>query len=186
MLKKMRKLNPFKPLFTCKKCSHQWQPKRNYMSKVCPKCQSPDWNRPKPKNNISKNKFKNNVPIRPMETPVQKRLFDSVFCKAGKFAVPLIFSLTGVEDSLLIGKAFVNSFEESLKEYETTKDVDEAVITGIKSFFKNYIVDKAETSTINNISPYKNDNIEFEAILNGTTSMSIVYAFMEIPDLYEI
>ena len=47
----MRKLNPIKPLLMCKRCGHQWQPKKNYISKVCPKCQSPDWNRPKLKNN---------------------------------------------------------------------------------------------------------------------------------------
>lgn len=125
----------------------------------------------------TKNSY-NNTLIRPLLP--QKQTLELVFCKAGTFAVPLMFSLTGLEDSLLIGKACVSSFEDSLKTYRITKNVDNAVICGIKSFVKNYSLDKAEINIMNDVLLHKNDtDKEFEAILEGTISISTVYALME-------
>jgi len=47
----MRKYNQNKPLLRCLRCNHQWQPIKIYISKVCPKCKSPDWRKPEIKKN---------------------------------------------------------------------------------------------------------------------------------------
>lgn len=97
-----------------------------------------------------------------------------LFSRVGMFAARIMFPFA--EDSLLIGKAFVESFEDSMKEYTETKNVDEAVISGIKSFVKNYTLNKAETII----------NSEFEASLKGTISMSTAYAISNSLELADI
>ena len=34
-------------LFTCGRCFHSWQPRRPGAPRVCPKCKSPYWNKPR-------------------------------------------------------------------------------------------------------------------------------------------
>ena len=38
--------------YRCERCSHEWLPRKEKEPKVCPKCKSPYWDRPrrKPKN----------------------------------------------------------------------------------------------------------------------------------------
>jgi len=42
----MKRLNLNKPIITCSRCGNNWNP-RKYRPKECPKCKSPDWNKPK-------------------------------------------------------------------------------------------------------------------------------------------
>ncbi len=39
--------------YFCERCNHKWIPRGNEEPRVCPKCKSPYWNRPK-KNKIKK------------------------------------------------------------------------------------------------------------------------------------
>ena len=36
--------------YECERCSHQWVPRDDKPPKVCPKCKSPYWDRPRKKN----------------------------------------------------------------------------------------------------------------------------------------
>lgn len=38
----------------CKRCTHEWFPKRTTKPKVCPKCKSPYWNRERTKKKARK------------------------------------------------------------------------------------------------------------------------------------
>ena len=33
--------------FRCERCGHEWVPRRDEEPRVCPKCKSPYWNRPR-------------------------------------------------------------------------------------------------------------------------------------------
>ena len=41
--------------YKCERCTHQWYPRNKSNPKVCPKCKSPYWDRPKQKHGLSKN-----------------------------------------------------------------------------------------------------------------------------------
>lgn len=34
-------------IYTCLRCSHDWQPRKDKIPKVCPKCHSPYWREPR-------------------------------------------------------------------------------------------------------------------------------------------
>ena len=44
------------PTLNCLRCGHEWIPNRPVEPKVCPKCNSPYWNKPKVKQSGPKNK----------------------------------------------------------------------------------------------------------------------------------
>lgn len=100
--------------------------------------------------------------------------------RAGRFAVPFVFSLAGVDDPLIVAQAGLNSFEDSRKIYKKTGNIDDAVISGVKSFVKNYIIYKAESYIANDFSLLKDDDdSKYEAALKGTIMMTSLYAVME-------
>lgn len=33
--------------FVCERCGHKWVPRENEIPRVCPKCKSPYWNKPR-------------------------------------------------------------------------------------------------------------------------------------------
>jgi uncharacterized CHY-type Zn-finger protein len=33
--------------FVCERCNHKWVPREDEMPKVCPKCKSPYWDKPR-------------------------------------------------------------------------------------------------------------------------------------------
>jgi predicted Zn-ribbon and HTH transcriptional regulator len=35
--------------YVCERCGHKWVPRHNVEPKVCPKCKSPYWNKPRKK-----------------------------------------------------------------------------------------------------------------------------------------
>ena len=41
--------------FRCGRCGHEWKPRDKIVSKTCPKCKSPYWNKPR-KNQKTKEK----------------------------------------------------------------------------------------------------------------------------------
>ncbi len=119
---------------------------------------------------------------KPLSKPMifKNQPLELVLRKAGRFAVPLMFSLSGMDDPLIVAKAGLNSFEDSLKKYKETENIDDAVISGVKSFVKNYIIDKADNYMASNFSLLKDgDNGEYEAALKGTILITSLYAIRE-------
>ena len=41
--------------YQCERCTHQWVPRDESNPRVCPKCKSPYWDRPRQKQGLSKN-----------------------------------------------------------------------------------------------------------------------------------
>ncbi len=80
----------------------------------------------------------------------------------------------------LVTKEVLNSFENSIEVYEKTKNIDEAIISGVKSFVINYAKDKMESYMENVVSTSNNgsDN-EFEIAVRGSILMNSLYSIME-------
>ncbi|MCD4740020.1 hypothetical protein K8R43_02370 [archaeon] len=42
--------------YRCERCGHEWKPRNEEEPRVCPKCKSPYWNRPKKKKTTQSSK----------------------------------------------------------------------------------------------------------------------------------
>lgn len=105
--------------------------------------------------------------------------YNDMFFKAGKFIAWQGLELTGFGEPHAIAKASMTSFEDSIKEYKQSTNIEDATITGIKSFVKNYIITKADNYIIESvISEYDIDN-KFKAAIGGTVLMSTLSAIVE-------
>jgi hypothetical protein len=107
----------------------------------------------------------------------------SVLKTAIKFAVPIapiISEIIGLEDSALITKEVLNSFENSIEVYDKTKNIDEAIISGVKSFVINYAKDKIDSYMENVVSTNnKGSDNEFKMAVKGSILMTSLYSIME-------
>lgn len=134
-----------------------------------------------------KKKYENTlrVPMKAQNQPfaLHRDLPLSVLKTTVKFAkpiAPIIGEITGLKESALITKEVLNSFENSIEVYEETNNIDEAIISGVKSFVINYAKDKMEGYIGNIVSINNNEsNKDFEAALKGSILITSLYSIME-------
>jgi len=107
----------------------------------------------------------------------------SVLKTAIKFAepiAPIIGEMMGLQEPALITKEVLNSLENSIEVYEETNDIDEAIISGVKSFVVNYTKEKMESYLENVVSINNNESDnEFKVAVRGSILMTSLYSIME-------
>ena len=120
--------------------------------------------------------MQSNVSIEP---PIIYDKYNEMFLKAGIFIALQGLTLTGFDEPHAIAKASIASLDETIKEYNESANIEDATITGIKSFVKNYISTKADNCIIESvISEYDIDN-KFKAAIEGTVLMSTLSTIVE-------
>ena len=105
--------------------------------------------------------------------------YNDMFFKAGKFIALQGLEFTGFVEPHAIAKASMASFEDSIKEYKQSSNIEDATITGIKSFVKNYIITKAENCIIESVISESNIDNKFKAAIGGTVLMSTLSTIVE-------
>ncbi|MDO9098827.1 MAG: hypothetical protein Q7U60_11995 [Candidatus Methanoperedens sp.] len=128
-------------------------------------------------------------------TPMQKALieaeqaqrsasknFISIIKTTIKFVEPLtpiISKMIGLEEPALVTKAALNSFENLIDVYDKTKNIDDALISGVKSFVINYTKGEVENYVENVALITNKSDREYEVAIKGSVLMTSLYAILE-------
>lgn len=102
--------------------------------------------------------------------------------KTAKFIKPItriISKMIGLEEPALVTKAALNSFENLIDVYDKTKNIDDALISGVKSFVINYTKGEVENYVENVALITNKSDREYEAAIKGSVLMAPLYAILE-------